>query len=126
MTNFIKDFQNWNIKIKEEETTLENYIYEPNEKLLNNIKIQFSKEAKEVFEAWKELFKYYHSKYDANQDASLYEIREYFQGRNEKTARMNSKSDDEIYTKFIWDLREKIKNLWNKISEKIYEYGFLK
>ena len=39
---------------------------------------------------------------------------------------MNNKSDDEKYNELIWNLRGKLKILWDKISEKVYEYEFLK
>ena len=88
-------------------------------------KLVFSAEANEVFNAGRELWKYYHSKPNVNVNASLYDIREYFQGRNEK-GRMNSKSDDEKYMKLIGELRNKLDFLADKIKPKIYEYGFLK
>ncbi len=113
---------------------------------------EFSPEAKDVFDAWRELWKYYHenawtchpermwrilgdtqdSSANASEwqngylvNASLYEIREYFQWRNDKW-KMNNKSDDEKYMELIWNLREKLKILWDKIAEKVYEYEFLK
>lgn len=89
---------------------------------------EFSPEAKDVFEAWKKLWTYYHencSNSDYLANASLYEIREYFQWRNDKW-KMNNKSDDEKYMELIWNLREKLKILWDKIAEKVYEYEFLK
>jgi hypothetical protein len=55
----------------------------------------------------------------------LYDIREYFQGRNEK-GRMNARSEDEKYTALLSDLRFKLKILADVIKPKIYEYGFLK
>jgi GH18 family chitinase len=55
----------------------------------------------------------------------LYDIREYFQGRNDK-GRMNSKSDDEKYMELIGELRNKLDFLADKIKPKIYEYEFLK
>jgi len=58
-------------------------------------------------------------------NASLYDIREYFQWRNDKW-KMNNKSTDEKYNELIWNLREKLKILWDKIAEKVYEYEFLK
>jgi hypothetical protein len=60
-----------------------------------------------------------------NPNASLYDIREHFQGRNAK-GRMNSRSDDVKYTELIRDLRDKLKILAKKIEPKVYEYGFLK
>ncbi len=92
--------------------------------------LEFSEEAEAVFSAGRELWKYYHStasqdreKYNPN--ASLYDIREYFQGRNEK-GRMNSHSEDDNYTKLIEKLRKKLNFLAEKIESKVYEYGFLK
>ena len=58
-------------------------------------------------------------------NASLYDIREYFQGRNDK-GKMNNKSDDTEYMELIKDLRESLKILAKKIEPKVYEYGFLK
>ena len=72
-----------------------------------------------------ELWKYYHKKEDAKNDASYYEIREYFQGRNEK-GRMNNSSKDEIYTELISKLRESLKVLAKEIAPRIYEFGILK
>jgi len=88
----------------------------------------FSEEAKNVINVWKDLRSYYHKNADKNSylaDASLYEIREYFQWRND-SGKMNNKSDDEKYNELIWNLREKLKILWDKIAEKVYEYEFLK
>ena len=85
----------------------------------------FSQEAKTVFDAGRELWKYYHKQPNCNVNASLYDIREHFQKRNE-AGKMNNKSDDETYTKLIGDLRETLKQLAKKIEPKVYEYGFLK
>lgn len=90
-----------------------------------NKPLQFSDEAVTVFDAGRELWKYYHAQKDVNVNASLYDIREYFQGRNDK-GRMNSKSDDVTYTKLIAELRSKLAVLADKIKPKVYEYGFLK
>ncbi len=96
--------------------------------------LEFSAEATAVFDAGRELWKYYHKSINhintslnkkPNANASLYDIREYFQGRGEK-GRMNTKSEDEIYTKLVADLRETLKVLAKKIEVKVYEYGFLK
>jgi hypothetical protein len=57
-------------------------------------------------------------------NASLYDIREHFQGRNEK-GKMNNKSADETYNRLIGVLREKLKILAKKLEPKVYEYGFL-
>lgn len=91
----------------------------------------FSEEAKAVFDAGRELWKYYHeiasqARNDGyNVNASLYDIREYFQGRNAQ-GRMNSKSDDSNYMELISELRNKLNFLADKIKPKVYEYEFLK
>lgn len=86
--------------------------------------IEFSEEAKQVLNAGKELYKYYHSKDDSNPNASFYDIRMYFQGLNDK-GKMNSRSSDDTYTELLQNLRQDIKKLEGKIIPKIYEYGFL-
>jgi len=98
-------------------------------------KREFSAAAKAVIDAGKVLWKYYHGqdmkyfefkfgkeKYNVN--ASLYDIREYFQGRNEKGT-MKNKSEDEKYNELIGNLREKLNILADKIAPKVYEYEFL-
>lgn len=87
-----------------------------------------SPEAEKVYQAWLALWRYYHEACSKDQylaNASLYEIREYFQWRNEK-GKMNAKSSDETYTELIGNLRSELKNLASKIAEKVYEYEFLK
>ena len=86
--------------------------------------LEFSGEAQNVFEAGKKLWKYYHRQENSNVNASLYDIRAYFQGRNDK-GRMNSKSKDEQYTQLLSDLREELKRLAKKIEPKVYKYDFL-
>ena len=98
--------------------------------------LEFSDEAIAVFNAGRLLWKYYHATINApsmpagrvgvgSVNASLYDIREYFQGRNDK-GKMNNKSDDVKYMSLIGDLRDKLKILAKKIEPKVYEYGFLK
>ena len=88
--------------------------------------IKFSKEAKDIFEAGRELWKYYHKHDLININASYYDIRKFFQGVDSKSGRMNNKSIDETYNKLIGNLRERMKILAKKIEPKIYKYGFLK
>jgi len=86
--------------------------------------LKFSSEAKNVFKAGKKLWQYYHSQPSANTNASLYDIREFFQGRDD-SGKMNSKSGDDTYTILIGELRSALKTLAQKIEPKVYEYGFL-
>lgn len=88
-------------------------------------KLIFSNEAIALFDSARKLWKYYHKQPDCNVNASLYDIREHFQGRNE-TGKMNNKSPDETYMNLITELREKLRQLAEKIEPKVYEYGFLK
>lgn len=92
---------------------------------LHTTPLEFSTEAKNVFDAGRALWGYYHKQPKCNVNASFYDIRAHFQGRNEK-GRMNSKSDDETYMTLINHLREKLKVLAKKIEPKVYEHSFLK
>jgi hypothetical protein len=88
-------------------------------------KREFSAAARAVFDAGRELWKYYHTQPNCNVNASLYDIRAYFQGRNEK-GKMNSTSTDGNYNELISALRDSLKMLAKQIEPKVYEYGFLK
>jgi hypothetical protein len=89
--------------------------------------LKFSDEAKAVFDAGRELWKYYHNTIPQQAppsgagglNASLYDIRDYFQGRNDK-GRMNARSSDEKYTALISEIRNKLNLLADKIKPKIY------
>ncbi|EAJ3441787.1 hypothetical protein CS785_00590 [Campylobacter jejuni] len=93
-------------------------------------KIEFSPQANELLKAGKELFKYYHThsedkNYLAN--ASLYDIKEFFQGRDEKgRMKLPSQAKDEHYKALLSDLNTALNALAKKLEPKIYEYGFLK
>jgi len=104
-------------------------LFEQEEK--TNKKLQFSAEAENVFNAGRELWRYYHTTISHPSggaggavNASLYDIREYFQGRNEK-GKMNNTSADEKYNQLIKNLRDELIILAKKIEPKVYEYGFL-
>lgn len=93
-----------------------------------NSPMVFSDEASEVFDAARELWRYYHSQPNSDPDASIYDIKLYFQGT--KTAKngkrqMKSDSDDETYMMLIRNLRDKLRILSAKIEPNIYAYGFL-
>ena len=117
-SHFMTDFINEKIKTENDDNLF-------GKEAFNNSKRVYSAEAKGVFDAGRELWKYYHSQPNVNVNASLYDIREYFQGRNEQ-GRMNAKSEDEKYMDLISELRNKLNFLADKIKPKIYEYEFLK
>jgi len=90
---------------------------------------ELSAEAQAVYDAGLALWKYYHAKIKNNRtasvNASFYDIRAFFQGRDE-SGKMNTKSEDETYNGLIKALRDALKTLAEKIQPKVYEYGFLK
>ncbi len=121
-SNFMTDFIKGKIKLEhknEAQLFAEETIKNDNKALV------FSDEATEVFNAGRELWKYYHQQKEINVNAALYDIKLHFQGRNDK-GRMNAKSTDEKYTELIGDLRQKLNLLEDKIAPKVYEYEFLK
>lgn len=125
-------------KFSDADLELESKSFIPNKPL------EFSTEAQAVFEAGKEIYKYYHQNFEQipeihsqhkdefyknyNPNVSLYDIKGYFQGFKENgqgTAKMNIKSIDSAYNALIADLRYALDKLAKKIKPKIYEYGFL-
>ena len=129
-SNFMTDFMRGKLKLDETETIEQENLLKnkENKKAKNtelNTPLEFSEEAKAVFDGGRELWRYYHSKPDININASFYDIREYFQGRD-KQGKMNSKSQDEKYTELLDNLRDKLKFLEEKIQPKVYEYEFLR
>lgn len=94
-----------------------------------NEKITFSKEAKWLLEKAKSLFSYYHTHSESQNyllNASLYDIKEFFQGRDEKgKMKRANEAKDEHYKILLSDLNEALGILAKKIEPKIYEYEFL-
>ena len=124
-SDFLHRFIHGKIKIQNPNTGLiqNKILFVPQEKM------QFSNAAQQVFKCAKELFCYYHQQASQKpqlylNDAALYDIKEFFQGRNAK-GRMNAKSDDVIYIELLNNLKNAQKMLAEKIEPKIYEYGFL-
>jgi len=122
-SNFMTDFIKGKIKPTEEEH--QKIFNQDNLNLIPSAPLVFSSEAQAVFDAGRELWCYYMKQENSNPNASLYDIREHFQGRNDK-GKMNNNSSDETYTQLIGKLREALKVLAEKITTKIFEYGFLR
>ena len=122
-SNFMTDFIKGKIKPTEEEH--QKIFNQDNLNLIPSAPLVFSSEAQAVFDAGKELWRYYMKQENSNPNASLYDIREHFQGRNDK-GKMNNNSNDETYTQLIGKLREALKVLAEKITTKVFEYGFLR
>ncbi|MDR2425667.1 MAG: hypothetical protein LBD46_00550 [Endomicrobium sp.] len=93
---------------------------------------KFSTAAEQLLAAGLELWKYYHSKITELNvaakeqiNAGFYDIKEYFQGRNEK-GKMNNKSNDAEYMRLIKAISYNANIISKKIEPKIYQYEFLK
>ncbi|MDY3338613.1 hypothetical protein PG279_05410 [Riemerella anatipestifer] len=124
-SSFMTDFIKGKLKSTKKSQEAPLFALEEIPPLIPTEPLQFSTEAQAVFQAGKALWCYYHTQPNAEPNASLYDIREYFQGRNSK-GRMNSRSSDQHYTKLITQLRDALKDLAQKITPKVYQYGFLK
>ncbi|MCR2061610.1 hypothetical protein [Campylobacter helveticus] len=140
-SHFMQDFLQGKIKIPKDEQDEEkkkgnlfpNKELKPTKPLPNFTPTKpliFSDEAKEVLQAGKKLFKYYHKqakdKENYNPNAALYDIKAHFQGFNDK-GKMNppQKAKDEAYKEKLGELNYALKNLAKKIEVKVYEYEFL-
>jgi hypothetical protein len=138
MTDYIKGKKDFNLPQvpnlrKVENVEITNLLPE---KETRTTPLKFSDEATAVFNTGRFLWRYYHSTINSpsmlagrvgvgSVNASLYDIREHFQGRN-PAGKMNNKSDDVKYMSLIGDLRDKLKILAKNIEPKVYEYEFLK
>ncbi|GAA7587849.1 hypothetical protein JP0028_14510 [Helicobacter pylori] len=96
-----------------------------------NKPLEFSLCASKVFDAGREIYRYYHTQdftnrpYNAN--ASLYDIKEFFQGRNAQgKLNLPAKAKDEHYKQLYANLQDALKDLAKEIQLKVYEYGFLR
>ena len=130
MQDFIRDFTKGKMGVKPQSNgnnieidfggvTVQSKGFEP---------VAMSDEATQVITSGKRIWAYYAEKIavlGGNHNASLYDIKEYFKGRDEK-GRMNSKSEDERFNELMDDLRVSMQSLCKAIVPKIYSYGFLK
>ncbi|GHR13504.1 hypothetical protein VN0438_14510 [Helicobacter pylori] len=96
-----------------------------------NKPLEFSQSASKVLDAGREIYRYYHTQdftnphYNAN--ASLYDIKEFFQGRNAQgKLNLPAKAKDEYYKQLYANLQDALKDLAKEIQPKVYEYGFLR
>lgn len=87
--------------------------------------IVFSEAGQKVMTVGRELWRYYHKQSDSMPNASFYDIRAFFQGRD-ANGKMNKDSADEEYMRLIANLRDAQKILARQIAVKAYKYEFLK
>ncbi|WRC19202.1 hypothetical protein KVD96_06910 [Helicobacter pylori] len=117
------------LKGKLQEQTQNNNLFETLNKEIKPLK--FSENALSVFNAGREIYRYYHAqdftKNDYNANASLYDIKEFFQGRNAQgKLNLPAKAKDEHYKQLYANLQDALKDLAKEIQPKVYEYGFLR
>ncbi|WP_187838208.1 hypothetical protein [Helicobacter pylori] len=96
-----------------------------------NKPLKFSLCASRVFDAGREIYRHYHTRDFANRpynaNASLYDIKEFFQGRNAQgKLNLPAKAKDEYYKQLYANLKDALKDLAKEIQPKVYEYGFLR
>ncbi|MFA8014195.1 hypothetical protein [Helicobacter pylori] len=96
-----------------------------------NKPLEFNQSASRVFDAGREIYCYYHKQASTNRpynaNASLYDIKEFFQGRNAQgKLNLPAKAKDEYYKQLYANLQDALKDLAKEIQPKVYEYGFLR
>ncbi|UOS49524.1 hypothetical protein MPF98_00505 [Helicobacter pylori] len=141
-TNHFIPFSETEVKPKERYSShalldfLKGGIKEKGDSLFLNAKkenkpLEFSQSASRVLDAGREIYCYYHKQdstnphYNAN--ASLYDIKEFFQGRNAQgKLNLPAKAKDEYYKQLYANLQDALKDLAKEIQPKVYEYGFLR
>ncbi|EQL46733.1 hypothetical protein [Helicobacter pylori] len=117
------------LKVKLQEQTQNNNLFDSSKK--ERKPLEFSETALSVLNAGREIYRYYHTQdfinHDYNANASLYDIKEFFQGRNMQ-GKLNSppKAKDKYYKQLYANLQDALKDLAKEIQPKVYEYGFLR
>ncbi len=116
------------LKVKLKEQTQNNNLFNSSKK---RKPLEFSETALSVLNAGREIYRYYHAQdfinHDYNANASLYEIKEFFQGRNAQgKLNLPAKAKDEYYKQLYANLQDALKDLAKEIQPKVYEYGFLR
>ncbi|GAA9993514.1 hypothetical protein VN1042_14210 [Helicobacter pylori] len=140
-TNHFIPFSETEVKAEERYSShalldfLKGKIKEEGDSLFLNAKknkpLEFSQSASKVFDAGREIYRYYHTQASTNRlynaNASLYDIKEFFQGRNAQgKLNLPAKAKDEYYKQLYANLQDALKDLAKEIQPKVYEYGFLR
>ncbi|GAA9099125.1 hypothetical protein BTM326_14360 [Helicobacter pylori] len=141
-TNHFIPFSETEVKAKERYSShalldfLKGGIKEEGDSLFLNAKkenkpLEFSQSASRVRDVGREIYRYYHTQdftnrpYNAN--ISLYDIKEFFQGRNAQgKLNLPAKAKDGYYKQLYANLQDALKDLAKEIQPKVYEYGFLR
>ncbi|GAA7993257.1 hypothetical protein JP0551_13870 [Helicobacter pylori] len=117
------------LKVKLQEQTQNNNLFNSSKK--ERKPLEFSETALSVLNAGRKIYCYYHAQdftnHDYNANVSLYDIKEFFQGRNAQ-GKLNPpvKAKDTYYKQLYANLQDALKDLAKEIQPKVYEYGFLR
>ncbi len=117
------------LKVKLQEQTQNNNLFNSSKK--ERKPLEFSETALSVLNAGRKIYCYYHAQdftnHNYNTNASLYDIKEFFQGRNAQ-GKLNPpvKAKDTYYKQLYANLQDALKDLAKEIQPKVYEYGFLR
>ncbi|WP_120871196.1 hypothetical protein [Helicobacter pylori] len=117
------------LKVKLQEQTQNNNLFDSSKK--ERKPLEFSETALSVLNAGREIYRYYHAQdftnHDYNANVSLYDIKEFFQGRNAQ-GKLNPpvKAKDTYYKQLYANLQDALKDLAKDLQPKVYEYGFLR
>lgn len=120
-SHFMTDFMAGKTEKQPQQGDLFNTGSETEQPIFENL----SPPANAVMDAGRDIWRYYMQQPNINVNASLYDIKAYFKGRDVK-GRMNATSNDEHFNALMDDLRIAINSLAKEIETKVYEYGFLK
>ncbi|GAA8132206.1 hypothetical protein NP0149_00090 [Helicobacter pylori] len=117
------------LKVKLQEQTQNNNLFDSSKK--ERTLLEFSETALSVFNAGRKIYRYYHAQdfinHDYNANVSLYDIKEFFQGRNAQgKLNLPAKAKDEYYKQLYANLQDALKDLAKDLQPKVYEYGFLR
>ena len=128
MQDYIRDFISGKVQ-KQTEANL--FSYDEQDNFAEDFgAVTISAETYAVLEAGKAVYQYYHEvrkqKGNGNLNASLYDIKEYFKGRNDKGQIKATSEDYPHFNELMETLRITLQALAKRIEPKVYEYGFLK
>ncbi len=120
-SHFMTDFMAGKHQVQPQQGDLFDTTPDSEQPLRDNL----SPAATAVMNAGREIWRYYMQQPNINVNASLYDIKAHFKGRDNR-GRMNATSTDEHFNALMDDLRIALNALAKEIEAKVYEYGFLK
>ena len=120
-SHFMTDFMAGKHQVQPQQGDLFDTTPDSEQPLCDNLSIT----ATAVMNVGREIWRYYMQQPNINVNASLYDIKAHFKGRDDR-GRMNATSTDEHFNTLMDNLRIALNALAKEIEAKVYEYGFLK